>query len=89
MILISVGANLPGLDGASPKATCIEAVAAVKALPRLTFTTLSAWYRTAAVPKSDHPPYCNGIIRLEGEISPEALLAYLRDAARPGAPGRQ
>jgi 2-amino-4-hydroxy-6-hydroxymethyldihydropteridine diphosphokinase len=79
MILISVGANLPGLDGTSPKNTCIEAVAAIKSLPRLRFTTLSAWYRTAAMPKSDQPPYCNGIVRLEGDIGPEALLGLLQE----------
>jgi 2-amino-4-hydroxy-6-hydroxymethyldihydropteridine diphosphokinase len=78
MILISVGANLPGRDGAAAIDTCIAASEAVKQIPGLVFTTASPWYRTTAIPKSDQPAYCNGMIRLEGEIGPEELLAKLQ-----------
>jgi 2-amino-4-hydroxy-6-hydroxymethyldihydropteridine diphosphokinase len=79
MILISVGANLPGQDGAAPIDTCIAAVAAVGTIPGLRRTDLSPWYRTTAIPKSDQPDYCNGVIRLEGEIAPAALLTALQE----------
>jgi 2-amino-4-hydroxy-6-hydroxymethyldihydropteridine diphosphokinase len=78
MILISIGANLPGADGSSPLETCLAATEAVKAIPGLRFTTASPWYRTTAIPKSDQPPYCNGMIRLEGEIDAAVLLAKLQ-----------
>ncbi len=79
MILISVGANLAAPDGTAPVDSCIAAVAAVSAIAGLTFTAVSPWYRTTAIPKSDQPEYCNGVIRLEGEIGPVELLAALQE----------
>jgi 2-amino-4-hydroxy-6-hydroxymethyldihydropteridine diphosphokinase len=79
MILIAIGANLPGLQGETADATCRLAAAAVAALPGLQFHSLSQWYRTAPVPKSDQPDYCNGIIRMEGQMLPEALLRALQE----------
>jgi 2-amino-4-hydroxy-6-hydroxymethyldihydropteridine diphosphokinase len=78
MILISVGANLPRDGGADPLATCQAAVNAVAAVPDLTLVGVSPWYRTTAIPKSSQPDYCNGIIRLAGEIGPVALLDALQ-----------
>jgi 2-amino-4-hydroxy-6-hydroxymethyldihydropteridine diphosphokinase len=77
LILISVGANLPGPDGATPRQTCAACVALIKTIPGLTLAAVSPWYRASAIPKSAQPDYCNGIIRLEGEITPLALLAAL------------
>ncbi|HTQ69941.1 MAG TPA: 2-amino-4-hydroxy-6-hydroxymethyldihydropteridine diphosphokinase [Acidocella sp.] len=79
MILIAIGANLPGKDGAAPLETCKAAAEAVRAIPGLGFVTLSAWYRTAAIPASSQPDYCNGIIRLEGEVDPLSLLKALQE----------
>jgi 2-amino-4-hydroxy-6-hydroxymethyldihydropteridine diphosphokinase len=78
MILISIGANLPGPAGASPIDTCIAAVPAVAVIPGVTLVAVSPWYRTTAIPKSDQPDYCNGIIRLAGEIEPTVLLTQLQ-----------
>ena len=78
MILIAVGANLAAPDGSSPLQNCLGAVAAVRALPGLAFVALSAWYRSAAIPRSSQPDYCNGVIRLEGEATPGALLQALQ-----------
>jgi 2-amino-4-hydroxy-6-hydroxymethyldihydropteridine diphosphokinase len=77
MILISVGANLPRDTGLDPLHTCQEAVQAVAGIPGLTLVGVSAWYRTAAIPKSAQPDYCNGIIRLSGEIGGVTLLEAL------------
>lgn len=79
MILIAVGANLPGPDDATPLQNCIAAVEAVGRIPGIEFVALSAWYRTSAIPRSDHPDYCNGVIRLAGEIAPLALLNALQE----------
>jgi 2-amino-4-hydroxy-6-hydroxymethyldihydropteridine diphosphokinase len=78
MILIAIGANLPGLLGVTADETCRQAAAAIAQLPGLIFRSLSGWYRTAPVPKSDQPDYCNGIIRMEGQVAPEVLLADLQ-----------
>jgi len=78
MIIIAIGANLPGLQGEPADETCRLAAAAVRALPGLRFHSLSQWYRTAPVPKADQPDYCNGVIRLEGKTAPEALLLALQ-----------
>lgn len=79
MILVAIGANLPGGDGVSPREVCQEAAEAVRAIPGLAFVALSHWYRTAPIPRSEQPDYCNGMIRLEGEIAPAALLAALQE----------
>ena len=79
MILIAIGANLPGLDGGSPLESCEAASAAIRAIAGLKFVTSSPWYRTGAVPRADQPDYCNGMIRLEGEIEPDELLARLQE----------
>ncbi|OYV33230.1 MAG: 2-amino-4-hydroxy-6-hydroxymethyldihydropteridine diphosphokinase [Acidocella sp. 20-61-6] len=79
MILIAIGANLPGPGGLTALQTCEQAVGALRDIPNLTFKAVSAWYRTAAIPPSDQPDYCNGVVRLEGEMTPAALLAVLQD----------
>lgn len=78
MILIAIGANLSGPDGAGPLQSCKAAADAVRALPGLTFVAQSRWYRSAAVPVSDQPDYCNGVMRFSGSLSPLALLHDLQ-----------
>lgn len=75
MILIAIGANLPGPGGASPLETCKKAAGLLRMISGLTFVALSGWYRTQALPAGDQPDYCNGVIRLEGATDPAALLA--------------
>jgi len=77
MILVAIGSNLPGPGGETPRQTCIAAAAAVRGIPGISFAALSRWYRTAPVPASDQPDYCNGVMRLEGDPAPAALLAAL------------
>ncbi|WP_439597640.1 2-amino-4-hydroxy-6-hydroxymethyldihydropteridine diphosphokinase [Falsiroseomonas sp.] len=84
MILIALGANLPGPDGRDALATCRAAAAALDALPGLRLRALSRWYATAPVPPSPGAPdYVNGMARLEprpGATPPDpaALLAALQ-----------
>lgn len=83
MILIGIGANLPGPDGAAPIETCRRAAAALDALPGLRLRGLSRWYLTAAVPPSGQPPYVNAVALLRvqpgvAQPDPGALLATLQ-----------
>ncbi len=94
MIIIGIGANLPGPNGSTPRETCDAATTEIKNLPHLRFIAASPWYRTAPIPASDQPDYCNGVIRMDGEISPLDLLETLqaietrfnRTRAEPNAP---
>lgn len=78
MILIAIGANLPGEDQAGPLATCEAAVEAICAIAGLSLEQRSLWYRSKAIPASDQPDYCNGVIRMSGEIEPQELLLALQ-----------
>jgi 2-amino-4-hydroxy-6-hydroxymethyldihydropteridine diphosphokinase len=87
VILVAIGANLPGPDGAPPIEACRAAVAALDALPGLQVRGLSRWYRTAPMPPSGQPDYVNGVAHLTGVIAPDALLAALQGLET--AAGRQ
>jgi 2-amino-4-hydroxy-6-hydroxymethyldihydropteridine diphosphokinase len=80
VILVAIGANLPGPDGAPALETCRRAALALDALPGLRLRALSRWYATAPVPPTPGvPDYVNGVARLEGAApDPAALLAALQ-----------
>jgi 2-amino-4-hydroxy-6-hydroxymethyldihydropteridine diphosphokinase len=78
VILIGIGASLPGRDGATPLATCEAAVRALTELPGLCLTAISGWWESAPVPPMPGAPwFVNGVARLEGEPDPAVLLARL------------
>ena len=80
LILVAIGANLPGMDGGSPRETCGRALRALAQLPGLQLVAVSRWHDTAPDPPSAQPRYVNGVARLElaREVEPEALLAALQ-----------
>jgi len=82
MILVAIGANLPRPDGTTPLQTCAEAVLALAGLQGFRLHSISRWYETQPVPRSDQPNYVNGVARLqrkhETAVSPEGLLASLQ-----------
>jgi 2-amino-4-hydroxy-6-hydroxymethyldihydropteridine diphosphokinase len=78
VILVGIGANLPGADGRGPLATCLAAVEALRSLPGLRVQAVSRWYASIPVPVSDQPPYVNGVVGLEGNADPAWLLARLQ-----------
>jgi 2-amino-4-hydroxy-6-hydroxymethyldihydropteridine diphosphokinase len=78
MILIAIGANLPGVNGEPADETCRKAAEAVRKIEGFVVRALSPWYRTAAWPDPTQPAYCNGMIRAEGNIAPEVLLKQLQ-----------
>jgi 2-amino-4-hydroxy-6-hydroxymethyldihydropteridine diphosphokinase len=77
MILVAIGANLPSPAGDTPLEACEKAAEALRRLPGLKVKAVSGWYRSAAIPNGAQPDYCNGVVRLEGEAAPAALLAAL------------
>lgn len=76
-ILVAIGANLADRHGVHPLATCRAAAEGLRALPGLRLLAISRWYATTPMPVSDQPDYVNGVVRLEGDIAPERLLALL------------
>ncbi|WP_298281132.1 2-amino-4-hydroxy-6-hydroxymethyldihydropteridine diphosphokinase [Acidocella sp.] len=78
MILIAIGANLPGVNGETADETCRKAAQAVSQIEGLTFIACSPWYRSASWPDPTQPAYCNGMIRAEGNMAPEVLLKHLQ-----------
>ena len=83
MILIGIGANLVGPDGASPLETCQRTAALLDGLPGLRLRALSRWYLTDPVPPSGQPSYVNAVAvlrveRLSAGPEPGALLATLQ-----------
>jgi 2-amino-4-hydroxy-6-hydroxymethyldihydropteridine diphosphokinase len=81
MVLIGVGANIPGPNGLSPLETCRRAVAALDLLPGTRLCALSRWFLTAPVPPSGQPDYVNAVaaLRIEPDapVDPALLLARL------------
>ncbi len=62
MILIALGANLPGPDGRDARTTCQRAAVALDALPGLRLAALSRWFATTPVPPTPGvPDYVNGV----------------------------
>ena len=85
MILVAIGANLPGPDGAPAAETCRRAAVALDRLPGLRLRALSRWYATAPIPATEGvPDYVNGVARLApcpgaAPPDPAALLAALQE----------
>jgi 2-amino-4-hydroxy-6-hydroxymethyldihydropteridine diphosphokinase len=85
VILVALGANLPGPDGAPAVETCRRAAAELDRVPGLRLAALSRWFATAPVPPTPGvPDYVNGMARLaprRGWASPDpaALLSALQE----------
>ncbi|CUW46573.1 MULTISPECIES: 2-amino-4-hydroxy-6-hydroxymethyldihydropteridine diphosphokinase [Novacetimonas] len=77
-ILVAVGANLPRHTGEGPLQTCHWAVAEIGRIDTIRVEAVSHWYESAPVPPSGQPPYVNGMVRLGGDITPQALLSALQ-----------
>jgi 2-amino-4-hydroxy-6-hydroxymethyldihydropteridine diphosphokinase len=77
VILIGIGANLPGPDGAPPLLTARWAAAQLEMLPDLRLVCMSRWYLSEPIPPSSQPPYINAVARLEARSAAEADAAEL------------
>ena len=77
-VLVAIGANLPGPDGAPALYTCMAAARMLDGLCGLRLMAISRWWASAPVPPlPGAPDYVNGVARLEGDAAPEAVLAAL------------
>ncbi|MCC7275463.1 MAG: 2-amino-4-hydroxy-6-hydroxymethyldihydropteridine diphosphokinase [Alphaproteobacteria bacterium] len=76
MIIVAIGANLPGPDGAAPLATCEAALDALAAAG-IRVVRRSSWYRTEPVGEPDQPWFINGVATVRTGLGPEATLAAL------------
>ena len=79
MILVAIGANLPGPWGSEPVRSCRRAVLEIDRLVGLRVSAASPWYRSAPVPRAEQPDYVNGVVRLAGAAEPAALLVALQE----------
>jgi len=78
MILIGLGANLPGANQVSPRETLAAALAALEAAG-VAVTARSGWYASAPVPASDQPDYVNAVAALSTDLAPGPLMALLHE----------
>jgi dihydropteroate synthase len=76
MILVALGANLPGAY-ASPRAALEDAMRRMEAVG-LVITARSRVYLTAPVPISDQPWYHNAVVAIRTDLPPHDLLGVLR-----------
>jgi 2-amino-4-hydroxy-6-hydroxymethyldihydropteridine diphosphokinase len=76
MILVAIGANIPGTSGSAPQENCERALELLET-DGLTVVARSRWYRSSPWPRSDQPDYVNGVTCIEAHGSPEALLQRL------------
>ena len=93
--IVAIGANLPRADGSGPLETCRWALGRLAAIPGMRLLAVSSWWVSAPIPPDPaSPPFVNGAALLEGDTTPEALLAALhaiedeagRARPRPNAP---
>lgn len=75
MILISVGANLPGPIG-SPIKTCATALSLLTSAS-VTVTNQSHWVKSEPLPPSQQPWFINCVISVNTNLGPEDLLTLL------------
>ena len=75
MILLALGANLPGPAG-PPLAQCEAALVALETRG-VYIAGRSRWYDTPPYPPSGQPHFVNGVALVETRLAPAALLAEM------------
>ncbi|MEP4377510.1 MAG: 2-amino-4-hydroxy-6-hydroxymethyldihydropteridine diphosphokinase [Alphaproteobacteria bacterium] len=78
MILIGLGANLPGTDNSTPQENLATALAEIQAAGVVVIKR-SRWYSSAPVPASDQPDYVNAVAALATDLAPGPLLTLLHE----------
>ncbi len=72
---------MPSAFGPAASA-CDKAARQLAGVTGLAHACRSRWFSSAPIPPSDQPRFINGVLRLEGEIAPERLLAALQAMER-------
>jgi 2-amino-4-hydroxy-6-hydroxymethyldihydropteridine diphosphokinase len=78
VIVVGIGANLPGEGYADTWETC-EAALVRLPVHGIEIEAVSPWYESEPVPRSEQPWYLNAVIRVGGGLSPGDLLGALHD----------
>ncbi len=76
MILIGMGSNLISAEFETSQ-SLLEASFNSMENQGLKVVERSSWYRSAPIPASDQPWFVNGVVRVESNLEPEALLQVL------------
>ena len=76
MIFIAFGSNLPSSFG-NPEQTLAAAVQALENIEGVSVLQSSRIWKSAPVPASDQPWFCNNVVSVETDLSPQDLLAAL------------
>ncbi|GAA1174514.1 hypothetical protein GCM10009584_14710 [Ornithinimicrobium humiphilum] len=76
-VVIALGANLEGVDGADPAATVRSAARRLHRVRGLRAVRLSALFGTAPVGGPEQPDYVNAVAVARTRLTPAALLAAL------------
>jgi len=76
MILLAFGSNLPSRFG-SPAQTIVAAGEALS-VAGIKILKMSSIWKTAPVPMSDQPWYCNAVAEVETSLAPLALLSVFK-----------
>jgi 2-amino-4-hydroxy-6-hydroxymethyldihydropteridine diphosphokinase len=92
LAVIALGGNLPG--GYLSMAWALAAAAARLPAEGFEVLAVSRWWRSAAWPNPQHPPFLNGVALARTDLEPEAALralhrieaAFGRDRSTPNAP---
>ena len=71
---IAIGANLASLPGGTPLENCEAAAARLAGHSQVRRACRSRWFSSAPVPASEQPRFINGVLRVETNLSPTALL---------------
>ncbi len=87
MIYIALGTNLPNQAGQTPLQIAERALRRILDLPGLSAGIRSRWYSSAPIPPSGQPRFINGIVRAQGNVAADWLLARLQEIE--AAEGRQ
>ena len=76
MILIGMGSNLVSAEFETSQ-SLLEASLNSMESHDLKVIGRSSWYRSAPIPASDQPWFVNGVVRVESDLEPAALLQVL------------
>ena len=73
---------MPSAAGATPLQSCDAAARVLAGTAGLRCATRSRWFASVPVPASDQPPYINGVLHVDTDLAPAALLRVLQDIER-------
>jgi 2-amino-4-hydroxy-6-hydroxymethyldihydropteridine diphosphokinase len=74
---IGLGANL-----GSPTEQVRQAIERIATHPQLTFVAQSSLYRSAPLGPDEQPDYCNAVVSVDTDLSPDGLLTALHEVER-------